>query len=107
MGWSSGGDYLDVVHKSLFPKEGDWVEDSQAYRVMSVLWKTLSSEDWDTQDEFIEGAELYHGGTLPPSLKRLFSEQGYTRIRDVKRNVYRWVDSYDLEHYSIKDYELA
>ena len=32
---------------------------------------------------------------------------GYTRIRDVKRNVYRWVDSDDMEHYSIKDYELA
>ena len=55
----------------------------------------------------MEGVELYHQNDLPPVLIKLFTDKGYTRMRDRKNGRISWFATDYLDDYSVKDYEIV
>lgn len=105
MGWNSATPIIEAVHRALFPQEES--DESEVYNALSEVWDALKDGDWDVEDEFMEGVELYHQNELPPVLTKLFTDKGYTRMRDRKNGRISWFATDYLDDYSVKDYEIV
>ncbi len=105
MGWSSATPIIDAVHQALFPKNDP--EESEVYSALSSVWDALKDGDWDVEDEFMEGVERYHDNNLPSVLIKLFTDKGYTRMRDRQNGRISWFPTDYLSNYSVKDYEIV